>query len=75
MAATAANILRRSQLAILILLTFAVGAAFSPVHAADEGFSRFIASVWPDAQQAGVSRATFDSVTAGLEPDHRLQWR
>ncbi|ABA05732.1 lytic murein transglycosylase [Nitrobacter winogradskyi Nb-255] len=72
MAATAANILRRSQLAILILLTFAVGAAFSPVHAADEGFSRFIASVWPDAQQAGVSRATFDSVTAGLEPDHRL---
>lgn len=72
MAATAASILRRSRLALLILLTLTVGAAVSPVRAADEGFSRFIASVWPDAQQAGVSRATFDSVTAGLEPDYRL---
>lgn len=72
MAAKAANILRRSRLALLILLTLTVGAAVSPVSAADEGFSRFIASVWPDAQQAGVSRATFDSVTAGLEPDYRL---
>ncbi|GEC14602.1 lytic murein transglycosylase [Nitrobacter winogradskyi] len=72
MAAKAANILRRSRLALLILLTLTVGAAVSPVRAADEGFSRFIASVWPDAQQAGVSRATFDSVTAGLEPDYRL---
>lgn len=72
MAATAANILLRSRLAILILLTLTVGAAASPARAADEGFARFIASVWPEAQQAGVSRATFDSVTSGLEPDYRL---
>lgn len=72
MAATAANILRRSRLAIFALLALTVGAAASPARAADEGFARFIASVWPEAQQAGVSRATFDSVTSGLEPDYRL---
>lgn len=72
MAATAADILRRPQLAIVILLALAFGVAASSVHAADEGFTRFIASVWPDAQRAGVSRATFDSVTAGLQPDYKL---
>jgi lytic murein transglycosylase len=40
--------------------------------AADAGFSRFIASLWPEAQQAGVSRTTFDAVTFGLEPDYKL---
>lgn len=73
MAATAANILLRSRLAIFtFLVALTVGAAASPARAADEGFARFIASVWPEAQQAGVSRATFDSVTSGLEPDYRL---
>jgi lytic murein transglycosylase len=32
----------------------------------------FLASVWPDARQAGVSRKTFDDVTRGLEPDYKL---
>lgn len=73
MAATAANILLRSRLAIFtFLVALTVGAAASPARAVDEGFARFIASVWPEAQQAGVSRATFDSVTSGLEPDYRL---
>lgn len=40
--------------------------------AADAAFTRFIASVWPEAQAAGVSRATFDAATAGLEPDVSL---
>lgn len=40
--------------------------------APDAGFTRFIASLWPEAQAAGVSRATFDSMTAGLEPDYKL---
>jgi lytic murein transglycosylase len=44
----------------------------APVHAADAAFANFIASVWPDAQAAGVSRATFDRETAGLEPDTKL---
>jgi lytic murein transglycosylase len=39
---------------------------------ADAGFENFIASLWPEAQTAGVSRATFDAQTRGLEPDYKL---
>jgi lytic murein transglycosylase len=46
--------------------------ASPPVRAADAGFANFLASLWPEAQQAGVSRATFDAVTRGLEPDYKL---
>ena len=35
--------------------------AVRPVHAADAAFTQFIASLWPEAQAAGVSRATFDA--------------
>lgn len=49
-----------------------VGAAPVMAAAADPGFSRFIASLWPEAQQAGVSRATFEAQTRGLEPDYKL---
>ncbi|MGB3865929.1 MAG: lytic murein transglycosylase, partial [Xanthobacteraceae bacterium] len=41
-------------------------------RAADAGFARFIASVWPDAQKAGVTRAAFEAQTRGLEPDYKL---
>jgi lytic murein transglycosylase len=40
--------------------------------APDAAFSKFIASLWPEAQQAGVSRATFDRETEGLTPDYSL---
>jgi len=40
--------------------------------APDAAFSQFIASLWPEAQAAGVSRATFDAETSGLEPDYKL---
>ena len=43
-----------------------------PVLAADSGFTQFIASLWPEAQAEGVSRATFDAETRGLEPDYKL---
>ncbi|MBR1266628.1 lytic murein transglycosylase [Bradyrhizobium sp. AUGA SZCCT0222] len=43
-----------------------------PALAADAGFTQFIASLWPEAQAAGVSRATFDAETRGLEPDYKL---
>jgi lytic murein transglycosylase len=46
--------------------------ASPPARAADAGFVNFLASLWPEAQQAGVSRATFDAVTHGLEPDYKL---
>ena len=44
----------------------------SPARAADAAFTQFIASLWPEAQADGVSRATFDRETAGLEPDYKL---
>jgi lytic murein transglycosylase len=58
---------------ILVLVSFAIG-LLGPrsAHAADARFTAFIASLWPEAQQAGVSRATFDAATRGLEPNYRL---
>lgn len=44
----------------------------SPAFAADAAFTQFIASLWPEAQAQGVSRATFDTETRGLEPDYKL---
>jgi lytic murein transglycosylase len=44
----------------------------SPAFAADAAFTQFIASLWPEAQAQGVSRATFDAETRGLEPDYKL---
>src|SRR5512135_2472234 len=44
----------------------------SPARAADSGFTQFIASLWPEAEAQGVSRATFDAETRGLEPDYKL---
>ncbi|MBN9012907.1 MAG: lytic murein transglycosylase, partial [Rhizobiales bacterium] len=41
-------------------------------RATDAGFTRFIESVWPDAHKAGVTRATFEAQTRGLEPDYKL---
>src|ERR1700722_15382277 len=40
-----------------------------PPHAA---FTQFIASLWPEAQAAEVSKTTFDNETRGLEPDYKL---
>ena len=37
-----------------------------------EGFTEFLQSVWPDAKAEGVSRKTFDSATAGLQPDFKI---
>ena len=57
---------------LALLSVVAMMAAFTPAFAADAGFTQFIASLWPEAQAAGVSRATFDAETAGLEPDYKL---
>ena len=50
-------------------------AALAPAHparAADPTFAQFVASLWPAAQRAGVTRATFDAATRTLEPDLKL---
>lgn len=64
----------RPWLAIAITIVFAIalGAGMSQAQAADTGFARFLTSLWPEAQKAGVTRATFDTVTAGLTPDYKL---
>src|SRR3954453_11893713 len=41
-------------------------------HAADAAFTQFVASLWPEAQAQGMSRATFERETRGLEPDYKL---
>jgi lytic murein transglycosylase len=46
--------------------------AFAPPAYADPAFDDFLQSAWPDAQQLGVSRATFDAAIKGLEPDLAL---
>ena len=58
--------------AALIAAAVAALCGACPARAADAGFTHFIASLWPQAQAAGVSRATFDRETAGLEPDYKL---
>ena len=53
-------------------LLLSVLALASPARAADAAFTQFIASLWPEAQAASVSRETFDRETRGLEPDYKL---
>ncbi|MFT3729896.1 MAG: lytic murein transglycosylase [Hyphomicrobium sp.] len=37
-----------------------------------QDFRAFIASLWPDAKAAGVSRKTFDAAFAGVKPDYTI---
>jgi lytic murein transglycosylase len=60
------------QILILVLCAVATLVSTEAIAAPDARFTAFIASLWPDAQQAGVSRATFDAATRGLEPNYRL---
>ena len=58
--------------ALIAAMMIAVLCRSSDARAADATFTQFIASLWPEAQAAGVSRATFDAETLGLEPDYKL---
>ena len=44
----------------------------APASAADAAFQQWLQSLWPQAQQLGVSRAIFDAAARGLEPDLSL---
>jgi len=59
----------RQHLAMIALAFIILGANQAR---ADVAFDRFLESTWPAAQQLGVSRATFDAATRGLEPDLSL---
>jgi lytic murein transglycosylase len=54
-------------LAALMFLVFPL-----PFARADAAFRAFLQTLWPQAQALGVSRATFDRATRGLEPDLSL---
>jgi lytic murein transglycosylase len=60
----------KSVLCALTLVTAVL--LLHPARAADAAFTQFIASLWPEAEKAGVSRATFEAETSGLEPDYKL---
>ena len=64
--------MRQRLIAAVLILAVMTPGAVRPVHAADAAFTQFIASLWSEAQAAGVSRATFDAETKGLEPDYKL---
>ena len=57
--------------AVALSLTALLGAG-SSASAADAAFQAWLRSLWPEAEQLGVSRATFDAATRGLEPDLSL---
>jgi lytic murein transglycosylase len=60
---------------ILPLLFCALIGVLSSVrgaYAADAAFQAFLQSLWPQAQELGISRATFDTATRDLEPDLNL---
>jgi lytic murein transglycosylase len=44
-------------------------ASSTSAGARDPGFQRFVDGLWPDAQQRGVSRPTFDRALKDVEPD------
>jgi lytic murein transglycosylase len=58
--------------ALAVLLLAACFCVQSTAAFADAAFDRFVQTLWPEAQQLGVSRATFDGATRGLEPDLAL---
>ncbi|MFL6809871.1 MAG: lytic murein transglycosylase, partial [Bradyrhizobium canariense] len=53
---------------VLIAAVIAITCGLSPARGADAAFTQFIVSLWPEAEAAGVSRATFERETRGLEP-------
>src|SRR5437773_5643836 len=58
-----------SYAAILISVWIA---ALTCARAADPGFQKWLQELWPQAETLGVSRATFEAATRGIEPDLSL---
>jgi len=62
--------LRRPLCAALAVLCLVL--SLRSAAPADAAFTQWLATLWPDAQAKGISRATFDLATRGLEPDLTL---
>ncbi|MGH6676044.1 MAG: lytic murein transglycosylase, partial [Xanthobacteraceae bacterium] len=67
MTAKETRLMKKCLLLALLLITFSTSSAL-----ADPAFQAFLQSLWPQAKALGVSRATFDQATRGLEPDLSL---
>jgi lytic murein transglycosylase len=61
----------RAAAALLLLFAASLPVSVSAARA-DADFTRFIQSLWPEAQALGVSRATFEEATRGLKPNLSL---
>lgn len=58
---------------VFTVLCLALAAFAPPAEARDAGFAAWLEqTVWPDARNEGVSRATFEAATKGLAPDRSL---
>ena len=71
---------RRFRWPALLAVAVATVSGFSVMPArpaaaetrADAGFGRFIEELWPEAQAAGITRATFDAAFRGVVPDPKV---
>ncbi len=55
----------RSAFLVLALLFVSAAAECEP----ESSFTAFLTALWPDAEKAGITRATFDLAFSGLTPD------
>lgn len=57
---------------IFVFLIAVLAAQPAQPHDSVSGFRSFIAALWPEAQQRGVTRKTFDSAFRGVTPDEEV---
>jgi lytic murein transglycosylase len=60
------------RLTMCLAVSMALACMVPRVALADADFTAWLQSLWPQAQALGISRATFDAATQGLEPDLTL---
>jgi lytic murein transglycosylase len=63
---------RIGNYAAIFVGSWLAAAVLASAQAADPAFQGWLEEVWPQAQALGVSRATFDAATRGVEPDLTL---
>lgn len=61
-----------ARLLFVLAVLAAVTLLISTAPRAEGSFRQFLDGLWPEAKEAGISRATFDAAIAGLEPDPSL---
>ncbi len=66
------SIMIRIRVLAFAALMAAVSVAGADAATAGDAWQAWLQSLWPQAQALGVSRATFDLATRGLEPDLSL---